>query len=194
IRTTPSNRTGALASSPMTTLRSARLAEVPAARPERLVPLSTSAEISPRGTGRASPGGHGGAAATSSGRGDWVGMLTGAGRSPAQIAPAASPITSSPAISEPKMTVWRCCRCRRRVSRASWARLASIELTAEPYLTTGRHCLHPGRGSQFEHPGVQNIALLQCCTERSVQTIFQVQVAPPGHHVGEQVAVEGGVL
>jgi hypothetical protein len=42
--------------------------------------------------------------------------------------------------------------------------------------------------------GVQDAALLQGGPERAVQAVLEVEVAPPLDHVGEEVAVERGVL
>jgi hypothetical protein len=41
---------------------------------------------------------------------------------------------------------------------------------------------------------MHRLPLLQGSTQRTMQTVLQVEVTAPGHHVGEQVAVEGGVL
>ncbi len=38
------------------------------------------------------------------------------------------------------------------------------------------------------------LPLLKSGAQRPVQTIFQIQLAPPGHDVRKQVAVEGRVL
>jgi len=37
-------------------------------------------------------------------------------------------------------------------------------------------------------------ALLKCRTERAMQPVFKVELATPGNHVGEQVAVERGIF
>ena len=42
--------------------------------------------------------------------------------------------------------------------------------------------------------GVQDVALLEGCSQRAVQAVLEVELAVPLDHVGEQVAVEGGVL
>ena len=42
--------------------------------------------------------------------------------------------------------------------------------------------------------GVEDAALLQRRAQRAVQAVLEVEVAAPGHDVGEQVAVERGVL
>src|SRR5699024_4066791 len=98
--------------------RSARAAEVVDARPQRLVPLSTFAEISESGTNVASSGGQGVLAPGSVGSGELMATLNVLGRMHTQMAPAVRPLTSMTAIRVPKMTVWPCCRCQRRAARA----------------------------------------------------------------------------
>src|SRR5690606_14265445 len=52
-----------------------------------------------------------------------------------------------------------------------------------------------GRGcSEREDPGVELGTLLERGAQGPVQSVLQVQGAPPLHHVREQVSVEGGVL
>ncbi len=41
---------------------------------------------------------------------------------------------------------------------------------------------------------MQHVALLECCPERSVQAVLEVQVTAPSHDMGEQVPVERGVV
>lgn len=44
------------------------------------------------------------------------------------------------------------------------------------------------------HSSVEHLALLQCGTKGSVETVLEIQLALPLHHMGKQVAEEGGIL
>lgn len=47
---------------------------------------------------------------------------------------------------------------------------------------------------QLQDASMNGPALLKCRSQCPMQPVFEIELAAPGHHVGEQVTVEGGVL
>ena len=45
-----------------------------------------------------------------------------------------------------------------------------------------------------QHSGVDDRTLLQGSSKRTVQAVFEVELAPPFHDMGEQIPVERGVV
>ena len=44
------------------------------------------------------------------------------------------------------------------------------------------------------NPGVEHVPLLECCPQRTVEAVLEIELATPPDHVREEVAVERRVL